>query len=471
MVHRVIAGAYFDPLTHLFNRRTFLEAVDVGLQRARAAGSSAAVVHLDIDGFSRINQCLGSRIGDLVLVEVAQRLKRALRPTDIVARGGDDEFLVFVDLDDAAAVEPRLAAALDAVRAPLRVDSNELLLAFSAGTAVFPDDADGAEDLIQNAAVALDASRSLETGQLIRFDTGYACRLQESLTLSQRLQRAVIPDEFELVFEPLLDCRSGLVFAAETLLRWRSPDGSRISPAIFIPLAERNGSIVAIGRWVLQEAFATLAEWRRYGRLDLKIAVNVSARQLQEPDFVETVRDAAAAAGVPLDRVILELTETALLADVDAARRALDRLVAAGASLAIDDFGTGNATLATLQDLPVSILKIDRRFVAAAPRDLRSRQIVGACIGIAENLGLMTVAEGIETEAQLALVRQLRCNLAQGYFFTRSLAAEAFSRRYVRPRGAAANPGSGEARGADPGSRRRTNDPAVDLACADGGRS
>ncbi|MFW5834868.1 MAG: EAL domain-containing protein, partial [Pseudomonadota bacterium] len=261
----------------------------------------------------------------------------------------------------------------------------------------------------------------------------------------------------------------GVATGAETLLRWTPEDGDPISPSVFVPLAERSGAIVEIGRWVLHHAFTILARWQtRAPRF--RLAINVSARQLQEADFVDTVVQAADAAGVPLDTVILELTETALLADVDLARRTLEQLVAGGASLAIDDFGTGNATLATLQDLPVSMLKIDRRFVSRAPTDRRSRQLVGACVGIAEHLGLVTVAEGVETAAQMDVVRQLRCDMAQGYIFSRSLAAEAFERRYVRPSASPSSLPSGGSLVPHPGGRRRADDPAARHARARGSR-
>ncbi len=468
MVHRVIAGAYFDPLTHLFNRRTFIEALDVALQRAIVGRRRLAVVHLDVDGFAKVNQCFGARTGDLVLRELARRLKAAVQRTDVVARGGDDAFLLLLDLDDdPAALSVRTGSVLASLRTPMQVEGHELLLSVSAGAAVFPDDGATAEELILDADVALDASRGLGNGQLVRFDAAYASRLQERLSLSQRLQRAVIEDEFDLVFEPIVDCTTGAVTGAESLLRWLPNDGPAVSPGVFVPLAEENGTIVAIGRWVLRRAFATLAHWRGLGYETFNIGVNVSARQLQEPDFVATVMEAAAAAPIPLDRVVLELTETALLADVEVARRTLDQLIAHGARLAIDDFGTGNATLATLQDLPVSILKIDRRFVANAPNDLRSRQLVGACVGIAENLELITVAEGIETEAELTLVRQLRCNLAQGYLFTPSLSADAFEQRYLEPSPVAtmASSGDGDTRGPYSRGRRRADDPSTRQPC------
>jgi EAL domain-containing protein (putative c-di-GMP-specific phosphodiesterase class I) len=362
-----------------------------------------------------------------------------------------------------------MARAMAALAAPVAVDGHCLAVKVKAGAALFPDDGRSAEDLIRAASVALDASRSGATGVVHRFDAAYDCAQQAETGVAQRLLAANVPTDFDLAFEPLIDCATGEAVGAETLLRWTPKGGTPISPSVFVPLAEQSGAIVEIGRWVLQRAFATLARWQHMaGRF--RLAISVSARQLQEPDFVDTVVQAADEAGIPLDAVILELTETALLADVDLARRTLELLVAGGASLAIDDFGTGNATLATLQDLPVSMLKIDRRFVSRAPEDRRSRQLVGACVGIAQHLGLVTVAEGIETEAQMDVVRQLRCDIAQGYIFTRSLSAEAFERRYVRPLASPSSLAFGGTGAPHPRGRRRAHDRAARHACADGSR-
>ncbi|MFW5681234.1 MAG: putative bifunctional diguanylate cyclase/phosphodiesterase [Pseudomonadota bacterium] len=470
LVRRVIAGTYFDSLTKLFNRPTFVEAVDVALHRARAGGRRAAVIHVDIDQFARLQQFLGGRAGDAVLVEFAHRLATSLQASDLVARGGDASFLVFLDLAEPTdTIEPRMARALASLAEPVAVEGHRLAVKVNAGAALFPEDGRTAEDLIRAASVALDAAHSRARGVLHRFDAAYDCAQQASTGVMQRLLKANVPNDFDLAFEPLIDCATGVATGAETLLRWTPEDGVPISPSVFVPLAERSGAIVEIGRWVLQRAFTILARWQTLAPR-FRLAINVSARQLQESDFVDTVVEAADAADIALDTVILELTETALLADVDLARRTLEQLVAGGASLAIDDFGTGNATLATLQDLPVSMLKIDRRFVSRAPTDRRSRQLVGACVGIAEHLGLVTVAEGVETAAQMDVVRQLRCDMAQGYMFTRSLAAEAFERHYVRPLASPSSLPFGGPGAPYPGGRRRAHDPAARHARARGSR-
>ena len=431
LVQRLIAGTYFDPLTRLFNRRTFVEGVEVALARL-GPGQRAAVVHLDIDGFARFNQVLSMRVGDLVLVELAARLRAVVLPSDMVARSGDDEFLALLtEPPNGPPLEQRLARLARALQMPLQVERHELALSLSCGAAILPDHAHDAEALIARAGLALDASQTAGGGALVLYDRAFADQAQAALALSQRLGRGGVEAELGLVFEPIVGCASGRVGAAEALVRWHPPGRRPVPPSTFIPLAEANGAIVAIGRCVLERALAALAGWRRHGARELAVTVNVSARELQAPDFAASVEAAVARHGLGLDALVLELTETAAVADVALARCATDRLVAGGARLAIDDFGTGNATLATLQDLPVSIIKIDRRFVARAPTDRRSRQLVAASVAIAKSLDMTTVAEGIETPDQLAVVRDLGCDAAQGFIFTRSLDVDAFTRRFV----------------------------------------
>lgn len=433
LVRRLIFGSYLDPLTHLFNRSSFAEAVAVGVDRAAVSGRLCAVLHLDIDGFSKINQALGVRAGDKLLVEIGDRLRSLARPADLVARGGGDEFFIlFSDVIDVAELQRRIDRFRDGLRRPVAFGGHELLLSASIGCAVHPEDAATGEALINAASTALDVCRRLGAGQMLRFTATLATRARRALEISQKLRLAVIADDFQLVFEPFVDCHSGLAVGAEALLRWSPEPGIWISPGDFVPAAEQSGLIVPIGRWVLHETCRWLARWRAAGAHRLRLAINVSARQLQEPDFVETVIEAAEAHAVPISRLIVELTETAVLEDLILARRTTERLVALGATLAIDDFGTGNATLATLQDLPATILKIDRRFVSKALDEKRSRQLLEASVAIARSLEMRTVAEGIETREQLALVRDIGCDTAQGFYFTGSLPGAAFADRFIR---------------------------------------
>jgi len=456
LVRRLISGAYLDPLTKLFNRTSFAEAVAVGVTRAAAAGRLAAVIHLDIDGFSRVNQALGTRAGDRLLTELGDRLRRTALPADLLARGGGDEFFVF--LGDAAGLgelQRRIERFREALRQPVLFDGHELSVSVSLGSAVFPEDGASADALINAAGTALDVCRRLGAGQMLRYTASFGVAARRDLELTQRLRRAAIADEFALVFEPLVDCRTGRTVGAEALLRWTPEPGLSVGPGDFIPVAEQSGLIVPIGRWVLDEACRWLARWRARGALALRVAVNVSARQLHDDDFVDTVIEAAARYEVPLSRLIIELTETAVLEDVALARHTMGRLVAQGAALAIDDFGTGNATLATLQDLPASILKIDRRFVAKALAEKRSRQLLEASVAIARILELRTVAEGIETPEQLALVRRIGGDVAQGFLFTRSLPGPAFERLYISSSPAGGEPHCGGEFGTHTGRRRR----------------
>lgn len=467
LVRRLISGAYIDPLTNLFNRTSFAEAVAVGLMRAAAAGRLAAVLHLDIDGFSRINQALGTGAGNRLLVEIGDRLRQTATPADLVARGGGDEFFVFLgDAADLGELQRRIDRFREALRQSVPFDGHELSVSVSLGSAVFPEDGASADALINAASTALDVCRRLGAGQALRYAASFGVQARRALELAQRLRRAAIADEFALVFEPLVDCQTGSAVGAEALLRWCPEPGLSVGPADFIPVAEQSGLIVPIGRWVLDEACRWLARWRAMGADTLRVAVNVSARQLHGGDFVETVIEAAARHEVPLSQLIIELTETAVLEDVALARHTMERLVAHGAALAIDDFGTGNATLATLQDLPASILKIDRRFIAKALADKRSHQLLEASVAIAHILELRTVAEGIETPNQLALVRHIGCDVAQGFLFTHSLPGAAFERLYVTPSptGDAAHHG-GEI-GTHPGRRRRGHDLAAHAASA-----
>jgi diguanylate cyclase (GGDEF)-like protein len=406
--------ATHDPLTGMLNRSALAES----LSRCLAAGSPAAVLFMDLDRFKLVNDTHGHSVGDALLVALGRRLVTAVRPQDTVARFGGDEFVILcpdvTDEDVALQIAQRLAAALTEA---FLVEGHELFLTGSVGVAIGRPHEEP-DDILRDADNAMYRAKEQGRPGYAFFDAGMRDRSRRRLELEQELHGALERDELRLVYQPVFDTLSTRALGAEALLRWDSSLGP-ISPAEFIPIAEETGLVVPIGDWVLRTACRQAAAWRREFGSGLSVSVNLSARQLTRPGLAAQVMVALAEAGADPDDLVLEITEHGVLEDFAAAFRHLQEVRALGVRVAVDDFGTGWSSLSYLQRLPVDELKIDRSFVATLGVEGPSMAIVGSLVSLAHGLGLTVVAEGVETEEQLAELRRLNCDAVQGFLLAR----------------------------------------------------
>jgi diguanylate cyclase (GGDEF)-like protein/PAS domain S-box-containing protein len=418
--------ALHDGLTGLPNRTLFLDRLGQALRRARRRDRGVAVVFLDLDRFKLVNDSLGHKAGDRLLVDVAMRLSSALRPSDTLARFGGDELTLLCedigDGEDARAIAQRL---LETFAEPFLVQDGEAFLQASVGIALSRDGFEAPEDLIRDADAAMYRAKARGQGVEL-FDEAMRQDVRDRLALEAALRRGIGRGELRLHCQPLVSLADARIEGFEALVRWEHPERGLVPPGSFIPLAEETGLIVPIGAWVLSEACATL---RRIidetGMASLQVSVNVSPRQLQQPDFVAQVRAALDDNGLEPSRLVVEITESAIMeAGAAAILRALKDI---GVRLAMDDFGTGYSSLAHLRRFPLDVIKVDRSFVAGLG-DGQGSSIAGAIISLAHALGLRTVAEGIEDDEQRRAVLALGCDVGQGFHFARPMPVDDLTR-------------------------------------------
>ena len=411
--------AYHDDLTGLPNRAWLRDRLDAALDEAGADGVGICLA--DLDRFKEVNDVLGHRAGDEVLVAVARRLRRLAGDGVVIGRLGGDEFACVLPAADPAAEERVARWIVDAVREPLSVQGRRIQLSSSVGLVHGAGPADGAP-LMARADLAMYAAKAAGRDRWLRYDREMGDRLAARRALTDAMPDALREGGFTVVYQPSFRFADGRLKGFEALVRWDHPTLGSVSPATFIPLAEENGFVLPLGRWVLETACRAAAGWPG----DATVAVNVSARQLADPGLLTDVTAALAAVGLPAGRLVLEVTESAIMADVALAVDTLAALRAAGVTLAIDDFGTGHASLAHLRDLPVGILKIDRSFVLPLGDAAgRATAFVEAIVGLARSLGMATVAEGAETPEQYEILRRLGCDTVQGYLTGRPLGSAA----------------------------------------------
>ncbi len=430
-----LAGS--DPLTGLASRSRIVQVVGSLMQDVAAASSGVrvGVLHVDVDGFRAINESFGPAVGDTILVQVAGRLRDLADRGVELGRIGVDEFLVVLRADGASlAFDSRLRRLAEEVQRrlsePFRVDDLSVRVTVSVGVARAPGDAQSADALLLAADRAVAASR-IDLRHPVEFHpSGGAHHVHRGMAVEPELRTAVANHDVDVHYQPLLDLRTGALAAAEALLRWHHPLRGPIPPSVFIPAAESNGSIVAIGDLVLSTVASDVRRWSDAGLLppEARIAVNVSATEFEHPQYVERLSRVLAEAGVPPERIELEITESLLVQDLRAAARRLAELDQLGFLIALDDFGTGYSSLSYLHSLPLHALKIDRQFVNDL-RDGRSGTITRTIVSMAHNLGILAVAEGVETEAQRAFLVDAGCDLVQGFLHAPPLPRGAFERR------------------------------------------
>ncbi len=419
---RIEQLAHYDTLTGLPNRFLFRQRAEEAIARVRAGEPPPALLFVDLDRFKNVNDSLGHAAGDALLMQVAGRLRDCVRGSDVVGRLGGDEFLVLLrDLprrEDAARVARKIIAA---VGQPVELEGGEVQVGCSIGIAVLGEGSPDLDALMRAADTAMYAAKDAGRNAWQFYSDDFFEKVQRRVSLEQALRQALPRGELSLVYQPTVRLDGRGAPGLEALLRWRGADGELRSPAEFIPIAEDCGEILPIGRWVLAEACRQACEWHRAGLQFGRIAVNVSAVQLRDPQFADDVLAICARQHWPTDRLTLELTESALMRDTDVLRRAFDLFAAHGIELAVDDFGTGFSNLGYLHRFPVGQLKVDRSFVAPMATGGRGLGLVQAIVGLGHALGMKVVAEGVETEAMLAQLRALGCDAAQGYLFTRPL--------------------------------------------------
>ncbi|MEL6893317.1 MAG: EAL domain-containing protein, partial [Actinomycetota bacterium] len=417
--------AMHDSLTGLANRKLFGDRVESFVQQRK--DGVVSVLFVDLDDFKFINDSLGHQVGDDLLVAVASRLNDCVRSNDLVARLSGDEFAVLlesaVDRQDAVAVAQRVQ---DSLEKPVVIDDREIMISASVGIAVERRaNIERAETILRAADVAMYRAKGKGKGRFEFFEQGMHLEAIERLDLKTDLQVALERGQFELNYQPVVDMSDEKVRGVEALIRWNHPTRGYVMPDRFIQLAEQTGLIVPIGRWVLTEACRQVMRWRKEHpeHAPRSVAVNLSVRQLHDPKLLEDVADALSASGLEPEALILEITESMLIEETDRGSRALDQLKAMKVKIAIDDFGTGYSSLSYLKRFPVDTIKIDKSFVAEMETSTTSAALVKAVVDLAHNLGVATVAEGIENADQKAKIHELGCTFGQGYHFARPLTA------------------------------------------------
>gem|GEM_PF-746132 len=416
--------AHYDTLTGLPNRTLLRDRMEQALAQARRDKSLVAVLFIDLDRFKNVNDSLGHAVGDRLLSEVSRRLQRETRANDTVSRQGGDEFIVLlkdvVESNEAAQVSAKLLAALGE---PYRVGNHELHVTPSIGISLYPNDAEEIDELIRNADAAMYQAKDRGRFNFQFFTHDLSVQAWERLSLENQLRRAIQRKEFLLYYQPQLCVETGKIIGMEALVRWRH-EGRLISPGVFIPVAEQSGMIIDIGDWVLNEACRQAREWQDEGLPAIPISVNLSAVQFRRRDIRGHIQQALASSGLAPEYLMLELTESTVMDEVDESVHMLGQLHRLGVLLSIDDFGTGYSSLSYLKRFPIDKLKIDKSFVSDIPADSDDMAITAAVIDMGHNLNLTVVAEGVETREQLEFLKGRRCQEMQGFLFSRPVPAD-----------------------------------------------
>ena len=417
--------AYHDALTDLPNRRPLKDRLTLALAQARRNEQMLAVMFLDLDQFKVVNDTAGHVEGDKLLQSVSQQLNSVLREGDTVARVGGDEFILLLpkieQLADATEIAERVLTAVGRTRV---IVGHEFNISISIGITLFPTDGDDAETLLTNADIAMYQAKEQGKNNFQFFTPVMNTRIQNRLALENDLRHGLERGEFVVYYQPQLNISTGQIVGVEALVRWQHPERGLVLPMEFIPVAEETGLIVPLGEWVLHAACAQIRSWQEAGLPPLRVAVNLSAREFQQGNLIEAVAGVLEETGLAPEFLQLEITEGVSIQDVDFTIKVMGELKEMGVQIAIDDFGTGYSALSYLRRFPIDVVKIDRSFVCDLTIDSTDAEIATTIIVMAHNLGLEVIAEGVETEEQLAFLKQRRCDEMQGYLFSKPVPAE-----------------------------------------------
>jgi len=427
--NRMLYLAQHDSLTDLPNRVLLHDRLNHAISLAHRRRKQMAVLFLDVDRFKHVNDSLGHVIGDRLLQAVARRLLSCVRRSDTVSRQGGDEFVILLsEINQAQDAALSAEKMLQTLSVPYHIDQHELRVTGSIGIVVYPDDGIDTDMLLKHADIAMYHAKEQGRNNYQFFEPDLNVRALERQVLESGLRRAIEGHELVLHYQPKVDLESGAIVGAEAFVRWRHPERGLILPGQFVPIAEVCGSIIPIGRWVLREACRQACAWQAAGLGLLKVAINVSPPELRDRNFLHCVERVLDETGLDPANLEIELRETVLMQDSQHALEVLNALKALRVQLALDDFGTGYSSLSNLKHFPIDILKIDQSFVRDLNSDRGAHSIVSAVIGMGKNLGMEVVAEGVESEEQLACLRELACPQGQGYYLSEPLSAAEFSR-------------------------------------------
>ena len=431
--------AHFDALTGLPNHSFFLNQLASLLRRAKRTNTPFSVLQINLDRFKQIDESLGHRAADQLLVAAGQRLLACVRGTDSVGRladqpgsnsvsrvGGDDFTALLSEITNSNKASQVAKRIVDAIARPFHIDGKELFISASVGIANFPSDGENAEAILRNADSALRESKRSGAGSVRFFSSSFNKLSEDRLALESQLHRAIERNEFRLFYQPKVDMRSLQIVGAEALIRWQHPERGLLAPPTFIPLAKESRLIIDIDTWVIHEACAQIQRWQKAGLRELKIAVNISTPHLLENRLCKDLKNAMQHYGVAPSSLMVELKESVLMQNIDHINAALQQVVNLGITLSLDDFGTGFSSLACIKRIPFTELKIDQSFVMGLPNEKDSAAIVSTVIALARNLGLQVTAKGVETEAQLKFLQRLGCNQFQGFLRSKPVSAEDF---------------------------------------------
>lgn len=418
----LIRLAHYDALTALPNRVLFNEILNKTLSHANRHNKLIAVLFIDLDRFKTINDALGHTIGDLVLKEIATRFSSTLRAGDVLARLGGDEFIILLnDIGYSKYAEPVAEKLLQICAKPVQIDNHEFFITTSIGICIYPDDGLSLEDLQRNADMAMYKAKKSGGSVYQYFTQEMNLEAHAHIQLEAALRKAIKNHEFILYYQPKYNLSDGLITGVEALIRWESPEYGLVSPATFIPLAEETGLILQIGEWAMREACRAAKSWQDNGYQPISVAVNLSPKQFKHQNIAKVVEVVLEETGLDSKYLELEITETAVMDNVDIAITRLNDIKKMGVQIAVDDFGTGYTSISYLKQYPVSVLKIDQSFIKGIPVSQNDISITTAVIALAHSLGMQVVAEGVETEEQLQYLADHDCDLVQGYYLSRPL--------------------------------------------------
>lgn len=420
--------AHHDTLTKLPNRTLFLDRLRQAMARARWHNRLIAILFVDVDRFKSINEKLGHDAGDQILIQLTKRLSQSTRAGDTIARFGGDEFAIL--LDDIASekdVSQLAKKLLDTLAPPFVLEGKEMIISASIGVSIFPSDGEDEDELLRNADVAMYRAKDLGRNNYQFYSNEMSARAFEQLTLENSLRHALKRQEFFLLYQPQVDLTTGEIVGVEALLRWQHPDLGIILPTEFVTLLEETGLIVPVGNWVLETACLQAVQWHQAGFKQLKLSVNLSGRQFNNPNIIKSFQEVIEESTIDPSLLELELTETMLMRNASKTISALNSLHHLGIEIAVDDFGTGYSSLNYLRRFPISTLKIDRSFIRDVADDVDDAAIATAIIVMAQSLNLRVIAEGVETDAQKSFLQEHHCHLIQGDWFSIPVDAESMT--------------------------------------------